>query len=241
MVEVPSASGDHHGDGHGAGEVEKAEADGPAHASSAPTPPAAGQATSDDTKTSVYLDAVDDGVADLMRELRDLPEPSGNALETLIEGDAGSGPRKALAPHAPGLGEDPGAEERAVGEETKLKQPGFELSPHPAKRCSAASSLSLARRRTHSAGHERRRHERHDAVVELHEESPAAFQVSLHPSFLPSSIPIFLSHHPSFCHSLSSLFRLSSFARSLTQQDFLFWAYPHLECKVTWTNVAGVS
>lgn len=24
-------------------------------------------------------------------------------------------------------------------------------------------------------------------------------------------------------------------------QDFLFWAYPHLECKVTWTNVGPVS
>lgn len=24
-------------------------------------------------------------------------------------------------------------------------------------------------------------------------------------------------------------------------QDFLFWAYPHLECKVTWGNVENVS
>jgi hypothetical protein len=24
-------------------------------------------------------------------------------------------------------------------------------------------------------------------------------------------------------------------------QDFLFWAYPHLECKVLWSNVASVS
>ncbi|WRT70213.1 uncharacterized protein IL334_007208 [Kwoniella shivajii] len=37
-----------------------------------------------------------------------------------------------------------------------------------------------------------------EAVVELHEESPAAFH------------------------------------------DFLFWAYPHLECKVTWTNVENL-
>jgi hypothetical protein len=38
-----------------------------------------------------------------------------------------------------------------------------------------------------------------EAVVELHEESAAAFQ------------------------------------------DFLFWAYPHLDCKVSWTNVEPVS
>lgn len=24
-------------------------------------------------------------------------------------------------------------------------------------------------------------------------------------------------------------------------QDFLFWAYPHLDCRVTWTNVEAVS
>ncbi|KLT45781.1 hypothetical protein CC85DRAFT_117288 [Cutaneotrichosporon oleaginosum] len=167
-------------------------------------------------KTSVYLDAVDHGVADIMRELRELPDPRGDALETLVEGEslrraeraseageevkAPAKDEKELAVPAEGEKEEATQEtaktpvehkRRSKESPTKLE---LDLARH-AKRTSA-SSLNLARRRTHSAGRERRRHERHDALIELPEDSPAAFQ------------------------------------------DFLFWAYPHLECKVTWTNVA---
>ncbi|BEJ17957.1 hypothetical protein CspHIS471_0702340 [Cutaneotrichosporon sp. HIS471] len=167
-------------------------------------------------KTSVYLDAVDHEVADIMRELRELPDPSGNALETLVEGES-----LRRAERATEGKEEKGDElkrnadhrrEEKQGEDSRgLK--GLDLAGHKPERTrdsitkleldlarhakrTSASSLNLARRRTHSAGRERRRHERHDALIELPEDSPAAFQ------------------------------------------DFLFWAYPHLECKVTWTNVA---
>ncbi len=129
------------------------------------------EAAAEEGKTSVYLDAVDHGVADLMRELRELPDPPGDALETLVEGES---LRRAEREEVGEKEETPKVEHKPDrASPTKLE---LDLARH-AKRTSA-SSLNLARRRTHSAGRERRRHERHDALIELPEDSPAAFQVS---------------------------------------------------------------
>lgn len=224
------------------------------------SPPAALEGDETEAKASVYLDAVDEGVADLMRELRDLPDPSGDALETLVDGDSASRAGEDV-PHEQdaereserteraekAVKVEPVAEGKAATEEDKAAKLELELARRHAKRCST-SSLSLARRRTHSAGHERRRHERHDAVVELHEESPAAFQVSQprRCRLLPRSVFTAIVHRPSSSFLISLISALhstsqpSSAVRPTHKQDFLFWAYPHLDCKVTWTNVAGV-
>lgn len=222
-----------------------------------------------EAKTSVYLDAVDDHVADLMRQLRDIPEPSGNALETLIEGESArlaemasvsfgeaevqrenEGTEKGKPEKFEKYGKGEGKTEHEAEGKAKTveedKAAKLELARKQANRCST-SSLSLARRRTHSAGRERRRHERHDAVVELHEESPAAFQVS-QPALAESRSPSFPRHllpsHTSSLHLTTlAIYPIHPFNMSppADTQDFLFWAYPHLDCKVTWTNVARVS
>ncbi|WVO21183.1 uncharacterized protein IAS62_002489 [Cryptococcus decagattii] len=57
----------------------------------------------------------------------------------------------------------------------------------------------------------------------------ASFSSSLHPSQNFKSSPF-----PEGPETVVELHEESASAF----QDFLFWAYPHLECKVTWTNVA---
>ncbi|XAO24414.1 hypothetical protein I312_103214 [Cryptococcus bacillisporus CA1280] len=57
----------------------------------------------------------------------------------------------------------------------------------------------------------------------------ASFSSSLHPSQNFKSSPL-----PEGPETVVELHEESASAF----QDFLFWAYPHLECKVTWTNVA---
>jgi hypothetical protein len=181
-------------------------------------------------KASVYLDANDGpSVAEIMRELRELPEP-GSA-----SGTSGASPSRQATPsttphspanldHTPALGELSFSSPRASAFSTlpaslpALLQPQSSQPLPPAITTSSPSTLPsrLVRRRERSPI-------RHsfssfvrppsitrppargrdgsdiEAVVELHEESASAFQ------------------------------------------DFLFWAYPHLECKVTWGNVENVS
>lgn len=181
-------------------------------------------------KASVYLDANDGpSVAEIMRELRELPEP-GSA-----SGTSGASPSRQATPSniphspanpdpTPALGEVSISSPRNSAFSTlptslpALLQPQSSQPLPPAITTSPPSTLPsrLGRRRERSPIRHSfssfvrppsitrppargRDGANVEAVVELHEESASAFQ------------------------------------------DFLFWAYPHLECKVTWGNVENVS
>lgn len=161
---------------------------------------------------SVYLDASEDGpsVAEILRELRELPDlpaqHSGGSMEQLIS----------TAPHGqniPVLGEIafpvqvPSVSHQLIAPIAPLAPPPppSSITRKTRRRSSARHSVSSGNRppsithlRASASRTPARDHRQVDAMVELHEESAAAFQ------------------------------------------DFLFWAYPHLECKVTWTNVENV-
>jgi hypothetical protein len=131
-------------------------------------------------KGSVYLDAVSDpsdatgpSVGEIMRELRELPSPA-NVPE--LEAHAQSTRVNLLpAPVAPSS--------------PSVRTPVTRTLRHSFSSSTIPSSIH---RPTHQLN------EDVEAIVELHEESAAAFQ------------------------------------------DFLFWAYPHLDCRVSWTNVEAV-
>lgn len=198
----------------------------------------------------MYLDALDDGpsVADILRELREMPDPRTvtTPLEALLDRDRQSPlTRPGSSPLIP-LGSSsvptsPMAQPRRSTESQSplssslprssallpppLTSPPLALQPGHTLPAPPAVTTASARRRGPSSSYPEQsavlawpgsKHhvglDKVDAVVELHE-SPSAFQVS-------SAVPTRMQ---------------------LTGQDFLFWAYPHLECKVTWTNVEGVS
>ncbi|WVQ84414.1 hypothetical protein IAT38_006566 [Cryptococcus sp. DSM 104549] len=204
-----------------------------------PVPPddgAQGEASDEETKTaSVYLDAAEDGgdVAVILKELREIPEGSvtgdaegrrgsgatigaSPALGEVAEGEAepsrpNTAPPQAMAPPpvntfhlAPASALTLASSEAEIEAESE-DEPVHALTHPPNRRTNpmrASFSSSIASRKSKtlrvSTGKEKavvNERARADVVVELHEESAAAFQ------------------------------------------DFLFWAYPHLECKVTWTNV----
>ena len=145
-------------------------------------------------KTSVYLDAADEtpNVADILRELREIPDPIQQPMSSLT----------ATLSSSP-LSTGPPATAASALEQRPLPTvPAYPASPRRrgsrsrSRRQSAIrhsfSSLRPLRAAQNGAQGEA------EAVVELHETSAAAFQ------------------------------------------DFLFWAYPGMECKVTWTNVESV-
>lgn len=148
---------------------------------------------------SVYLDASEDGpsVAEILRELREIPDipPSEAAIlsPAPILGEVSHTPQEPAWP--------------APSEETNSTALPAPPRPPPSRRhssrrrslSSARPSLSHNRIRVSASRSASGTYDRAEVVVELHEESAAAFQ------------------------------------------DFLFWAYPHLECKVTWGNVEDVS
>jgi len=136
-------------------------------------------------KGSVYLDAVSDpaeaagqpSLGEIMRELREMPSLANEPDNTSsLESHAQSTSVNLLpAPVAP-------------------SPPSARVPPTRTLRHSFSSSTipSSINRPAHQLN------EDVEAVVELHEESAAAFQ------------------------------------------DFLFWTYPHLDCRVSWTNVEAV-
>ena len=133
-------------------------------------------------KGSVYLDAVSDtgdqpSINDIMRDLREMPMSNAAAQEQ---------------------------EQVAIPEINPLNiqtsSPVVNPLPPPIRKARTLrhsfSSSTIPSTATRST---LRVDEDVEAIVELHEESAAAFQ------------------------------------------DFLFWAYPHLDCRVSWTNVEAVS
>nr|XP_019010346.1 uncharacterized protein I206_04814 [Kwoniella pini CBS 10737]OCF49127.1 hypothetical protein I206_04814 [Kwoniella pini CBS 10737] len=181
------------------------------------------------TRTELYLDPTSDPSAtDFSRELGELSETptrvtgaGSDSLEdyspTVSQLNVGTASPRSVVDspffetHLPVVDD-----ERGVGEEIPVSpwvssenttneiDISSASSEHVSRsRHSIASGRTSMIRHSFSSGpgdgqpqHGRRR--MLEAVVELHEESPAAFQ------------------------------------------DFLFWAYPHLECKVTWTNVENL-
>ncbi|WVW86184.1 hypothetical protein I302_108225 [Kwoniella bestiolae CBS 10118] len=167
-------------------------------------------------KTNLYLDGTDDpSVADILRELRELPEtPDGvRAISDVLEDTTpnlsevlsntvshGSLSRLTIQP--------PLSDAPILGNPLISPSPSIESTstqiPLPHRPSSGRHSVRTSRTRStirhsfSSGAGIGSRNTRLEAVVELHEESPAAFH------------------------------------------DFLFWAYPHLECKVTWTNVENL-
>lgn len=136
-------------------------------------------------KGSVYLDAVSDpaeatgqpSLGEIMRELRALPsianEPDNTpSLESHAQSTSVNLLPAPVAPSPPSARAPP----------TRTLRHSFSSSTIPSSINRPALQLN----------------EDVEAVVELHEESAAAFQ------------------------------------------DFLFWAYPHLDCRVSWTNVEAV-
>lgn len=135
-------------------------------------------------KGSVYLDAVSEplddqpSISELMQELRELPDVRQDQEQGRSEVDVPSiaalnvqSPRP-LPPSMP-----------PPARKTRTLRHSFSSSTIPSSSVRPIHQLQ----------------EDVEAVVEIHEESAAAFQ------------------------------------------DFLFWAYPHLDCRVTWTNVEAVS
>lgn len=168
-------------------------------------------------KGSVYLDAISEGgddisargVGEMMRELREIPDPEPD----LTEGNEQEQDHVGRL----GLVRDPAMQQTSVVD----MDVRTEMLPHaaaavalnpatpPARRMIRHSFSSISGPAPYSSMGPVRDHRlaehgpgpeaEAEAVVELHEESAAAFQ------------------------------------------DFLFWAYPHLDCRVSWTNVAPVS
>ncbi|GFZ48725.1 hypothetical protein JCM24511_06474 [Saitozyma sp. JCM 24511] len=180
-------------------------------------------------KASVYLDANDGpSVAEIMRELRELPEP-GSA-----SGTSGASPSRQATPsnipHSP-ANPDPTP---ALGE-VSISSP----------RNSAFSTLPTSL----------------PALLQPQSSQPLPPAITTSPpSTLPSRLVRRQERSP-IRHSFSSFVRPPSITRPPARgrdganveavvelheesasafQDFLFWAYPHLECKVTWGNVENL-
>lgn len=173
-------------------------------------------------KGSIYLDAVsdplsetDNGLNDILRELREIPSSISGQLDpasSLDEEHADT----VDDPPVPRV--QPNVQDQSISSSSPFNTTAASTSqalgptsPFRSTRsrtlCHSFSSSTVPSRKRamaplnpqgpppvsdHTDGDA-------EATVELHEESAAAFQ------------------------------------------DFLFWAYPHLECKVTWTNVEPVS
>ncbi|ORX40571.1 hypothetical protein BD324DRAFT_678025 [Kockovaella imperatae] len=141
--------------------------------------PALGENEDEDAKkASIYLDAAEDNpsMTEILRELREIPDPANRNSTAQLEH-----PIRPLTP--------PGQQTESIV--TARKAPRS-----PRKRSRTRHSFSSASiHRPAPLTDEDTSQISVEAVVELHEESAAAFQ------------------------------------------DFLFWCYPHLDCKVTWTNV----
>jgi hypothetical protein len=135
-------------------------------------------------KGSVYLDAVSEpsdnhpSINEVLRELREMPDTSRHEQEqaqvnppiiTALNNNDTPSPLPSLPPPA--------------RVKTRTLRHSFSSSTIPLSTILPTHRLD----------------EGVEAIVELHEESAAAFQ------------------------------------------DFLFWAYPHLDCRVSWTNVEAVS
>ncbi|WWD03656.1 hypothetical protein V865_001711 [Kwoniella europaea PYCC6329] len=170
-------------------------------------------------KSDLYIDGTDDpSVADILRELRELPEtPDGvRAISDVLEDNTptlgevisghgnsiGSLSRLTIQPPPPDV-HLPDGSAPLISPSPSVESVQTELAPSHQP---SSARLSIRTTRTRSTIRHSfssgtgmgMKNTRLEAVVELHEESPAAFH------------------------------------------DFLFWAYPHLECKVTWTNAENL-
>lgn len=157
-------------------------------------------------KGSVYLDASEGhpGLGDMLQDLREIPENPVAPLADLVAGSSSSATMEpstsdsiaapdmpsALFDEPPLTSNSPPSAYRASRAHARTLRHSFSSStiPSGSGRDQVAPRISSLHRESDA-----------EAIVELHEESAAAFQ------------------------------------------DFLFWAYPHLECKVSWTNVEPVS
>ncbi|WOO81997.1 uncharacterized protein LOC62_04G005502 [Vanrija pseudolonga] len=186
-------------------------------------------------KSSVYLDALDDGpsVADILRELREMPDPRTvtTPLEALLDRDRQSPlTRPSSSPLIP-LGSSsvptsPMAQPRRSTESQSplssslprssallpppLSSPPLALQPGHTLPAPPAVTTALARRRGPSSSY------------------PEQSAVLAWPG----------SKHHVGLDKVDAVVELHESPSAF--QDFLFWAYPHLECKVTWTNVEGL-
>lgn len=207
-----------------------------------------------ENKSSVYLDAVDGfdngpgpSVAEILRELRDIPEPVGAALDA-IEGSRGrtdaiaqptptaahphvlpfsAAPRTppsqaspVVPPERPRSAPAPSPSEvLPPPQPTSLSPPlPMRLQPVLPSACPPTVTAASARRNTRDP-----RSETHfDPNIPAWPGRTAASPAAAEKERPDATVELHEESPGAF-------------------QDFLFWAYPHLECKVTWTNVEGVS
>jgi hypothetical protein len=170
---------------------------------------------------SVYLDAMESGpsMADVMRDLRDLPDIA-NSVDTL----------SILDPTSLNL---PQADIPLLGEISHLPPP----PSIPPRSSSALPSLDATSSPQPvpprpSPGPRRPSRRRSSAQYSI-----ASGKRDPSVSRLRASAGRTTKDQDSRMDAVVQLHEESASAF----HDFLFWAYPHLECKVTWTNVENVS
>ncbi|WWC91705.1 uncharacterized protein L201_006651 [Kwoniella dendrophila CBS 6074] len=170
-------------------------------------------------RSEIYLDNPEDdpSVADILRELRELPEtPNGDrsrAVSGRLEDNNTCSDPSGFEALSSRLSIEPSSSSGIRTNEDDDSPISLSVSSEQTEMQRSDSNISRTRNLTRSRTRSTIRHsfssglavaqnglrnQKLEAVVELHEESPAAFH------------------------------------------DFLFWAYPHLECKVTWTNVENL-
>jgi len=174
-------------------------------------------------KGSIYLDANEDGpsVAEILQELRRLPDqPSCDQYTSPVASSPNTVEPELRSPSTPALlhlpvpQPAPPAMTPSTQTHTQARSSSTSTNRNRRSRSGVRHSFSSAIRVSARAGGEADQHGgRADAVVELHEESAAAFQ-----DFLFWCYPQYVPHNH---------------VSHLDAQD-------SLECKVTWTNVDDV-
>jgi hypothetical protein len=170
-------------------------------------------------KASVYLDASEDGpgLGEILRELREIPDagPSQQIATPL-----------ATIEHLPSS-ENPGS----LFGEVSYSPRGHPSTPLPALlQLHSSQPLPPAMTADHPPRSRSARRNRRSVIRHSFSSVPPS-------SRTPLCNPTTVGQDTFGVEAVVELREESASAF----QDFLFWAYPHLECKVTWTNVEDVS
>ncbi|OCF44641.1 hypothetical protein I317_01528 [Kwoniella heveanensis CBS 569] len=183
-------------------------------------------------KGSIYLEALEDdpSVADILRELRGLPETpsetsrsgddivedSGPTLSEVVTGTSSRPRALMLQTSSPEVGEPAALAESSRSPDSMLVSISPETPAQPPLSAVSGVQRRMGRSRTSS---------------------------TIRHSFSSGTLPVDrglmesqLGRRPMEAEAVVELHEESASAF----HDFLFWAYPHLECKVTWTNVENL-
>lgn len=212
------------------------------------------ESDADLNKTSVYLDALDDGpsVAQILKELRELPEPPASGAFDTIAGTGNAPPPPQTGtttttstamtpvPESPKEPETPAAPSQAPVPVAAASQAPTATSSTPPERPRSAPTISSPSA-THVAPLRLQPSVGHTCppAVTMATTSDARHPWRLSNGFDPS-VPAFpVRKEDRTDERIDAVVELHEESPAAFQ-DFLFWAYPHLECKVTWTNVESV-